>query len=321
MNDLISVIVPVYKVEEYLERCIESLLTQTYSNLEIILINDGSPDTCPKICDDYAIKDNRVIVIHQENGGLSSARNAGLNIFKGEYIMFVDSDDFISENIVCELLQDITENDADMSMCSFLKFNDQEEISMACKTKKLSILNNLEATSLLLLADHEICVSWGKLYKSYLFENLEYDVGKFAEDMFLIYKVFHKAKKIVLDERQFYYYSQEGLSLTRSEFNYKKLDMVDAALEWHHFVKLHYPELIEKSKIKYLTIMVNTCTLLSTKTDSYGKNIYLKYTNEIIQNYFVYINSNFSRINDKIKATLIVLRIYKYVVILKNKYS
>lgn len=119
MNELISVIVPVYNVEKYSERCIESIINQTYKNLEIILVDDGSPDTCPMICDEYAKKDDRIVVIHKENGGLSDARNAGIEIAKGEYFAFIDSDDYISEEFLSKLYMSLKSNSAFMSICNF----------------------------------------------------------------------------------------------------------------------------------------------------------------------------------------------------------
>lgn len=319
MLDLVSVIVPVYKVEKYLSRCIESILNQTYKNIEIILINDGSPDKCPEICDEYAKIDNRVIVIHQANRGPSSARNKGLDIAKGKYIMFIDSDDFISKITIEEMLINLIDSKADITMCSYLKFYNRNEITNFNQIKKNEFLNR-EKILEWLLDEHEICVPWGKLYKSNLFFDLRFQIDKYNEDMFIIYKIFHKAKKIVYDKRQFYYYSQEGTSLTRSEFNYKKLDMVEAVLEWYHFIKENYPRLERKAKIKYLTVMIDTCTLLSKQNDNFGRKVFKDYSKEIIENYYVYMSSKLVRKNDKIKATLIKLRLYRFTVRLRNKY-
>ena len=118
-NPLISVIVPVYKVENYLDKCIDSIVNQTYNNLEIILVNDGSPDNCPQICDEWKEKDNRIKVIHKENGGVSSARNKGLEIATGSYIAFIDSDDWVEENYISSLYDAIVSNDAQVALCSY----------------------------------------------------------------------------------------------------------------------------------------------------------------------------------------------------------
>ena len=118
MEDLISVVVPIYNVENYIKKCVDSILSQTYKNLEIILVDDGSPDNCPQICDEYAQKDNRIKVIHKENGGLSDARNAGIDISKGKFITFIDSDDYIEKDYVEVLYNSIKENASDMAIGS-----------------------------------------------------------------------------------------------------------------------------------------------------------------------------------------------------------
>ena len=134
MNELISIIIPIYNVEKYLHCCINSVIRQTYKNLEIILIDDGSPDNCGKICDEYAKKDNRIKVIHKENGGLSSARNAGLDIAKGEYISFVDSDDYVAENFIEKLYKLCKENDADIAECDFYRIKANEKSMLYVST-------------------------------------------------------------------------------------------------------------------------------------------------------------------------------------------
>ena len=139
MDDLISVIIPVYNVEKFIDRCINSLINQTYKNLEIILVDDGSPDNCPGLCDDWAKKDNRIKVVHKQNGGLSDARNAGLERSTGDYIMFVDSDDFVDETICEVLLNDLKNNDADFSMCGVEICNDYSANSK--NKKKCAIIH------------------------------------------------------------------------------------------------------------------------------------------------------------------------------------
>ena len=317
MKDLISIIVPVYNVEDYLERCIESILKQTYDDLEIILINDGSSDGSLKICKDYENKDPRIVLVNQENKGVSYARNIGLEICKGQYIMFVDSDDHISARTVQELLNDINTYEADMSICSFLKVFDDSDIVIDEYNNTTLKLNSEKALSLL-LDDHELCVPWGKLYKATLFSHLRFDTEKYNEDMFTIHQLFDACNNIALSNNPLYYYNQKGVSLTRSRFNYKKLDMVEAIDVWYIFMKEHYPSLSEKAKIKYLSILVNTCTHLYNKSDKFGRGVYLNYSNIISKNYYTYIKSSYPRFNDKIKATLILLRLYKGVLKLKS---
>ena len=127
MDSLISVIVPIYNVEKYLQKCVDSIINQTYKNLEIILVDDGSPDNCPKMCDDYAEKDSRIKVVHKENGGLSDARNVGMEVATGEYVSFIDSDDYISLDFYETLLETIVDNDSDVVECGVVKFYENEK--------------------------------------------------------------------------------------------------------------------------------------------------------------------------------------------------
>ena len=142
---LISIIVPIYKVEKYLKKCIQSIMNQTYLNFELILVDDGSPDDCPMICDNYAKLDNRIVVLHKQNGGLSDARNAGLDVARGEYIGFVDSDDFIANNMYEKLLSGLLAEDADMAVCNFsyvdenYRFLDKRNLSMPVVNERLDL--------------------------------------------------------------------------------------------------------------------------------------------------------------------------------------
>ena len=179
MAPKVSIIVPVYKVEKYLNRCVDSILAQTFTDFECILVDDGSPDGCPAICDEYAKKDNRIKVIHQENKGVSAARNAGLDMAKGEYILFVDSDDWIDESTVQSLL--MISEDADIIMCGFsIEYEDGTTFQENSGNKKLEgsdilgefILDNIRP---------EAC---GKLYRLELFSDTRFDETiKYAEDL------------------------------------------------------------------------------------------------------------------------------------------
>ena len=158
MNSLISVIVPIYNVEKYLDRCVESIINQTYKNLEIILVDDGSPDNCTQMCDDYAKKDSRIRVVHKENGGLSDARNAGMEVATGEYVSFIDSDDYISLDFYETLFQTMIDNDSDIVECSVVKFYENgkfDEYSDDQMIKNFNTVDGLEGlivkTPLLLL--------------------------------------------------------------------------------------------------------------------------------------------------------------------------
>ena len=178
---LISVIVPIYKVEKYLHKCIDSILAQTYTNLEIILVDDGSPDNCGKICDEYAAKDSRIKVIHQPNGGLSAARNAGLDIATGDYIGFVDSDDYIAPDMYEKLYNALVKNDADMAICDYQRFgNELPYDEMSLTTEVITGLQAMEKQNTVI--NCSFVVAWSKLYKSFIFSNVRFPVGKINED-------------------------------------------------------------------------------------------------------------------------------------------
>lgn len=316
MTDLISVVVPVYKVENYLRRCIDSINNQTYKNIEIILINDGSPDKCPDICNEYAKRYPNIFVIHQNNLGLSAARNIGIDRAKGTYITFVDSDDFIHPRFLEELKNDIDKYKASLATCCYLKFYGIDDNSIENSTDKEVFLINDEQAMNMLFDNQSYCTAWGKLYDIKLFDNLRYPVGKICEDMFIIPYVFNLAKKIVVDSQILYFYNQEGLSITRSAFNYNKLDMIEALCFWKQFVDKFYRKLSEKAQILYLTNVIDVCGYLIKINDQQGNNVFNKYKKELLENFDYFIKSRFSRRNDIIKAYLIKFNLFKIFVTL-----
>lgn len=208
-NPLISVIVPIYKVEPYLRRCLDSIVNQTYTNLEIILVDDGSPDGCPAICDEYAAKDSRIIVIHKENGGLSDARNAGLDICKGEYISFVDSDDWIADCFIEVLFKSIQDTNAEIGICGYIQtsssYTTKYNVSNVIKTT----LSSIEATTKLWSKERITYVTvWGKLYNRFLWKNVRFPKGLIHEDEYTSYILLYNAKKTVCIDIPLYYYYQ-----------------------------------------------------------------------------------------------------------------
>lgn len=227
LNSLVSVIVPIYGVELYLDNCIKSIIRQTYKNLEIILVDDGSPDRCGSICDSYAEKDIRIKVIHKENGGLSDARNTGIKIAKGDYITCIDSDDYVSNDYIEYLLYKIQENNADMSICGLIKTaktneSKQEDHNI---TKEYT---SEEALAVMLYACEFTTSACGKLYRKELFDGVEYPIDKYSEDMFTTYKLIVKSSKIVYGDRVCYYYLYRPGSILTGSFSLKHLDVFEA---------------------------------------------------------------------------------------------
>lgn len=226
---LISVIVPIYNVEAYLHKCVDSILSQTYKNIEIFLVDDGSPDNCGKICDEYASKDKRIKVIHKQNGGLSDARNVALDVVKGEFVTFVDSDDFISPTYIELLFELIELTKSDIAECSFLKVTENEEIPhQFTEYKKLSykVFSADNALKNILYQNTLNHSAWGKLYKKTLFNNIRYPKGILYEDLAIIYQVFQKVENLVFTPIPLYYYLLRENSIL-GRFNFKRLIIFD----------------------------------------------------------------------------------------------
>jgi len=212
---LVSIIVPIYKVEPYLQRCIDSIVSQTYTNLEIILVDDGSPDGCPQICDEYAAKDNRIVVIHKENGGLSDARNAGLDICKGEYVSFVDSDDWIADSFIENLAKAIYQSNADIGVADFIRTSLPFTAKVQLESSPhLEELNSLQSVKKLWTKDYvTFVIACAKIYKASLFAGIRFPKGKIHEDEYTTYKLLYRASKTVFLNAPLYFYFQRDDSI------------------------------------------------------------------------------------------------------------
>lgn len=216
-DSLVSIIIPIYKVDLYLRRCLDSVINQSYSNLEIILVDDGSPDSCPQICDEYAARDHRIVVVHKKNGGLSDARNAGLDICKGEYISFVDGDDWISLEFIELLIRFIRKENADVATGKFEKkyesdTNDDKESPKA--EFSIEALNNKQAVEKLFSEDGiYFGIACGKIYSRLLFNNIRFPIGVIHEDDYTLYKILYESKKVVFLNTPLYFYLQRNSSI------------------------------------------------------------------------------------------------------------
>lgn len=242
MNDIISVVVPVYKVEKFLDKCVQSILHQTYTNLEIFLVDDGSPDNCGKLCDEIAKKDSRIRVIHKMNGGLSDARNVAIPQCTGKYITFVDSDDYVEKDYILDLYNAIKKYDADISIASFCQYylNTNRHVYVGGKKEKIYDSKNAIA-SMLLDKDFYTC-AWGKLYKTILFDGIRYPKGKLYEDLATTYLLLMKADKIVYIPKHLYWYVQRSGSILNSSFNKKNFDLIEIVEELEKNLLNYMPE-------------------------------------------------------------------------------
>lgn len=209
---LVTIIVPVYKVEKYLHRCLDSIAAQTYTNFEAILVDDGSPDRCGEICDEYAAKDTRFRVIHQENGGLSAARNAGLNDYfqrnKKGYIFFVDSDDYIAPNALELLVCKAQENSYDIVMGGYSEIWPNKKIQWS--SKYWNKMSDIQEIRLKILCNNVPNFAWGKLYADFLWKYFRFPVKKNMEDMYIIPRVFYSAQRALVISDSIYFYSHEN---------------------------------------------------------------------------------------------------------------
>ena len=245
-EELISVIVPIYNVEDYLENTINSLINQTYEHIEIILVDDGSLDRCPIICDCYMEKDLRIRVIHKENGGLSDARNVGIKNASGKYITFIDSDDIIETDYIEYLYNLIIKYDTEISICSHNIVNGKKIINEG-KNYIEEKLDRVEALKRLLLNRGYSVSACGKLYKKDLFKDICFPKGKLCEDNGTIYKLIDKSDFIAYGNIPKYNYMIRNNSITTSKFNLRKMDLIELTDEMCGYVRNKYPELDECS--------------------------------------------------------------------------
>lgn len=261
---MISIVVPIYKVEKYLRRCIDSLIHQDYPDIEIILVDDGSPDNCGTICDEYVQKDNRIKVIHQQNGGLSAARNAGIDIAQGDYLMFVDSDDWVEKNFCSLAIQKAKTTNSDIVVFGY---NDVYEN----RTVKKSIIENDEKKYSSEEALKELhggkilSFAWNKIYKAKLFKTgIRYPNGRLFDDIGTTYLLFHQANAVFLASGATYNYQKREDSILGKKMKAKDaIDWFDLEIERFHFMKQNYPDTAKTLWNYYGNRVLFLCKVLS----------------------------------------------------------
>lgn len=231
MKELISVIIPVYNVEKYLRCCIESVMQQKYETLQIILVDDGSTDSSGKICDNYARQDERIEVIHQENGGVSKARNTGIAVAKGNYLAFLDSDDMWSPFFLAEAYDILISQKADIILCDLQRFREDEKVCIDKKIEnyKVEILSPREANLRIYKSgDVAYTIMSNKLFKAEIFSGVEFPVNKIHEDTFLTYKLYYRAHRVAVISAKMYYYRFRLNSIMTEAIKEKNLNMLEA---------------------------------------------------------------------------------------------
>lgn len=286
MAEKISVIVPIYMVEEFLDECVQSIVSQSYTNLEIILVDDGSPDKCPEMCDAWAKRDSRIKVIHKVNGGLSDARNVGIDVATGEYIAFVDSDDWIRPDMYEKMLNAIKLENADICACNIKSCYDDHEECWGCNDYTVG---NAEQILSMLYSDTSYPVSaWNKLYRRSCWDKLRFPVGKICEDAFTTYLLVHNAKKIVQLPTAFYCYRIRPQSIMTSAFTAKRMDEEEAWRLNYEFVSEYYPRQRKKAFDFYLQkVNILIHAMPEEQKERYGKEY--DYLQEIMKKNLIYV--------------------------------
>lgn len=253
---MISIIIPVYKVEQYLDRCIQSVVNQSYRELEIILVDDGSPDNCPRICDEWKKRDPRIRVIHKANGGLSDARNAGMRIATGEFLGFVDSDDWIAPFMYEKLLAAMNNDQSDIAACTVQMIwenNSQKKYLTVCENL---ILNHIEAQRVLLKETKLKHPIWYKLYKRAAINGIQFEKGKYHEDVFWSYQVIGNAEKISIIDYVGYYYYQRTQSIMGESYSLKRLDAIEAYCNRYEYLANNIPALEPEARQSIMTACI-----------------------------------------------------------------
>jgi len=319
---LVSVVVPVYNVEAFLPQCIDSLLAQTHSNLEIILVDDGSTDSSGLICDRYAAQDNRVRVIHQQNGGLSAARNTGIAAATGEYIGFVDSDDFVAPEMYCTLLDAATLGDGVVATCG--RYTTDEAgvvigtVFALPEYKRFSIV---DAMNEILVNGQLDVAAWDKLYRKDLFDGIVFPVGEINEDAAIIFHILSKAQEVVHVGVPMYYYRGRNGSITKSGYKPNKVQALDHAQEISIFVEQRFPQLKSSCK-KYVAFLC--CQLLSLMlkdpmAPKYYPEHYKRYINGLRKEIWYLVSNPNVSMQWKLRGVLLFLNLYGFLYALVKK--
>ena len=323
----VTIVVPIYNVEKYLDKCLYSIINQSYRNLEIICINDGSKDNSEKIVLEYKKNDKRIVYIKKKNGGLSSARNTGIEKATGDYICFVDSDDWVNHEYVKKLVNNLEENNSDISICNIKHiYEDGKEKKVSFGITENKVMDECETLKELFIGDLLQNHTVNKLYKTELFRknNILYPVGRIYEDVFTTYKLFLSAKRISLLNDYLYYYLQEreGSILTKP-FNEKKLDLLDAIEEINNNKKISKYKLNKYIQIFYIRQLIglfyHIFPVYNKETKKYFSNIFKKIKQHNSHKYSKgFVFNNKLKPFDKIKFIILDRHPRLYIFIMKK---
>lgn len=310
MSCKVSIIVPIYKVEKYLDKCIQSIINQTLEDFEVILVDDGSPDNCGKIADKYAKKHNNISVIHKKNGGLSSARNAGLKKAEGEYIAFIDSDDYIEKDMMEYLYKNAKKCNSDIAACGYSVIWPNGEIEKITKDVGDVVYTKAEALDIHLFSGYIDDVSWNKLYKRELFESIRFAEGKLYEDMIIMPLLLSQCEKVSLHSDSKYYYCKRNDSIGGAAFNEKTLSLSTAADDNYNYCKRECPSIknIIVAKIQWHIVVLNKMILAKQVDHKYVKQI----KREIRKNIFYILGCRYINYIRKIQLLMVLFSFWLY---------
>lgn len=300
----VSVIIPVFNVEKYLNKCITSVIEQTYKDLEIILVNDGSTDKSGEICDKFLDLDERIKVIHKANGGLSDARNRGILEATGQWITFVDSDDFVSIDYVEYLFNLIEKFDADISIATYTYVTEKKQISRS--TGEVSLLDTETTLKRMLLDDGFDMGAWAKMYRADFFKKVKFPVGKLFEDSYTTYRIVAQASRIAFGSKAIYFYINRSDSIVNQTFNPQKFDLIEMNQETKSFIESDYPSLISEANRRLIWAYFST---LNQVLNSNNKDVIDEHSPQLVeyiisQNKFIKTDSSVPK-RDKIAFYLL----------------
>ena len=310
-NELISIIVPVYNVERYLEKCVNSIINQTYKNLEIILVDDGATDSSGNMCDELAKSDNRIKVYHKENGGLSDARNYGVERATGDYIGFVDSDDYIDSEMYEKLYEAIKKENVDVAECS-LKVIYPGKIELFTDEKYYKVLGKTEYLEEYLTIKKIFGSVWTKLIKSDVAKKLVFPKGKLYEDTYYAYDLIEKVDRYVIMNNPYYNYLMRENSITNAKFNPRILDLIEIVEKFHKTTYENYPGLKEAADCRKMYAYFSVLNSILLEENYRDNEYYSEILNYFKRNYISLLKNKYINHNRKLSVILIKLNIDLY---------
>lgn len=306
---MISIIVPVYNVEKYIHKCIDSILAQTFVDFELILVNDGSLDKSGVICDKYAEIDDRIRVIHKENGGQSTARNVALDIAKGKYIGFIDGDDYIDSNMFEILYNTNIKYESQISVCGRYNVFDGKIAKFFISDKPI-VMNSKESIRRLLVYNNMDSSPCDKLFEASLFDNIRFPKGYICEDVAVVYKLLENSKTIVHTGKPLYYYLQREGSTSKSSFSEKTMGLVIYHKQVSEYVQSKYPDLKEEANYFYFSRLIYTNILCYRSNEWNNTSLKNDLRKRLKDAWYIIIKNQYISKRDKFKVICINLNLY-----------